>query len=69
MALTMAAMVLKPVMYFAGTLRDAEDDRRVHLLCGEQDALGPLQIVDVELADCVVAIARFQQHIGSIYQH
>ena len=54
---------------FAGTLRDAEDDRRVHLLCGEQDALGPLQIVDVELADCVVAIARFQQHIGSIYQH
>ena len=39
------------------------------LLCGEQDALGPLQIVDVELADCVVAIARFQQHIGSIYQH
>ena len=54
---------------FAGTLRDTEDDGRVHLLCGEQDALGPLQIVDVELADCVVAIARFQQHIGSIYQH
>ena len=54
---------------FACALRDTEDDRGVHLLRSEQDALGPLQVVDVELTDCIVAIARFQQHIGSIYQH
>ena len=54
---------------FACALRDTEDDRGVQLLRSEQDALGPLQIVDVELTDCIVAIARFQQHIGSIYQH
>ena len=54
---------------FACALRDTEDDRGVHLLRSEQDALGPLQVVDVELTNCIVAIARFQQHIGSIYQH
>ena len=54
---------------FASTLRNAEDDGGVHLLCGEQNALGPFQVVDVELTDSIVAIACFQQHIGSIYQH
>ena len=44
---------------FACALRDTEDDRGVQLLRSEQDALGPLQIVDVELTDCIVAIARF----------
>ena len=54
---------------FAGTLRNTEDDGGVHLLCSEQNALGPFQVVDVELTDSIVAIACFQQHIGSIYQH
>ena len=54
---------------FASTLRNAEDDGGVHLLRGEQNALGPFQVVDVELTDSIVAIACFQQHIGSIYQH
>ena len=54
---------------FAGTLRNTEDDGGVHLLCSEQNALGPFQVVNVELTDGIVAIACFQQHIGSIYQH
>ena len=54
---------------FASTLRNTEDDGRVHLLRGEQDTLGPLQVIDVELTDCVMTIAGLQQHIGSIYQH
>src|SRR5699024_3920545 len=49
--------------------RDTQDDVGVELLRGQQDAFGPLQIVDVELAYGIVAVARFQQHIGSIYQH
>ena len=54
---------------FAGTLRNTEDDGGVHLLCSEQNALGPFPVVNVELTDGIVAIACFQQHIGSIYQH
>src|SRR5699024_7089767 len=34
-----------------------------------QDALGPFQVVDVELADAVMTVAGLQQHIGCIYQH
>ena len=54
---------------FACALRNTEDNRGIEFLRSQQDALGPLQVVDVELAHCIVAVPRFQQHIGSIYQH
>ena len=60
---------LEPGHILAGAFRHTQDHGAVHLLRGEQDALGPLQVVDVELADAVVAVAGLQQHIGSIYQH
>src|SRR5699024_10656325 len=53
----------------ACALRNTEDNRGIEFLRSEQDAFGPLQAVDVELAHCIVAVPRFQQHIGSIYQH
>jgi hypothetical protein len=46
----------------AGTLRNTEDDRRVAFLCGEQDRLGPFEVVDVELTDSVVAGLCLVEH-------
>ena len=53
----------------AGALGDAQDDRALHGLGLEQDALGPFQVVDVELPDAIVAVTCLEQHIGCVYQH
>ena len=53
----------------AGTLGNTEDDGAVHLLRSQQDALGPFQVVDVELTDGVMTVTCLQQHIGCVYQH
>ena len=53
----------------AGALRDTQDHRALHGLGLQQDGLGPLQVVDVELTDAVMAVACLAQHIGCIYQH
>ena len=53
----------------AGTLGNAQNDGALHGLRLKQDALGPLQVVDVELADTIMAIAGLQEHIGCIDEH
>ena len=40
---------------FACTLRHTQNNRGVELLCSLQDSLCPLQVVDVELANRIVA--------------
>ncbi len=52
-----------------GALGNTQDDRAVHGLSLEQDALGPFQVVDVELPDAVMAVTSLEQHIGCVYQH
>ena len=54
---------------FARAFGHAENDGAVHFLRSLQRGLRPLQIVDVELAYGVVAVAGFLQHFGSVYQH
>ena len=53
----------------AGALRYTQNNRAVQLLRSEQDGLGPLQVVDVELANGIVAVAGFVEHFGCAYQH
>ena len=52
---------------FAGALGNAENDRRVELLRGEQNGFCPLKVVDVELTYCVVACLCFGEHFFSVY--
>ena len=47
----------------AGTAGNAEDYRRVQLLCCVQDCLCPFQIVDIELTDCILAVSCLVHHI------
>ena len=47
----------------ACALRYTEDDRRLELLSRQQDCLCPLEVVDVELADCILAGASLVQHV------
>ena len=49
---------------FARALGNAQDHRAVHLLRGEQDGLGPLQVVDVELTHGIVAVPGLFQHFS-----
>ena len=46
----------------ASALGHAEDNRGIALLGGEQDSLGPLQVVDVELANSVLAGLGLGEH-------
>ena len=43
-------------------LGNAEDDGRIQLLSRLKDGFRPLQIVDVELTDCIVAGFRLVEH-------
>ena len=49
----------------ACALRYTEDDRRLELLCGLQDRLCPLEIVDVELTYGILAGTSLVQHFLS----
>jgi len=60
---------LKTGHVFTGAFGDAQDHGAVHLLRGEQDGLGPLQIVDVELAHGIMTVTGFDEHIACAYQH
>ena len=46
----------------ACTLGYTENNGRVHLLRGEKNSLGPLKVVDIELANCIVAFFCFSKH-------
>ena len=46
----------------ARALGYAEDDRGFELLSGQQDRLGPLKVVDVELTDSIVTGLCFGEH-------
>ena len=46
----------------SGALADTKDNRAVLLLRGQQHRLCPLQVVDVELADCIVASLGLLHH-------
>ena len=46
----------------ACALRYAEDDRGIVLLSGLENRFGPLQVVDVEVANCIVTGFCFVQH-------
>ena len=61
-AFTIAATVLKPVMYFPAPLGYTKDNWRIHLLCGKKDGFCPLQVVDVKLTNCIMAGFCFVQH-------
>ena len=47
----------------AGTAGNAQNYRRIQLLCSVQDCLCPFQIVDVELTDCILAVSSLLHHI------
>ena len=51
----------------ARALGYAQDDGRLALLGGQQDGLGPLQVVDVELSYCIVAGLGLFQHFCCRY--
>ena len=53
----------------AGAFRNAEDNRRLELLGGEKDGFGPFQVVDVELADGIMAFTGLVQHILCRNEH
>ena len=44
---------------FACALRNAQNHRALQLFGGQENGLGPLQVVDVELADRIVAVTGF----------
>ena len=49
----------------ACALRYTKDDRCLQFLALQQDGLGPLQVVDVELSDCIAAFYCLLQHFCS----
>lgn len=49
-------------MAFACTLGNAQNNRGIIFLSGQQDGFGPLQVVDVEVTHCVVTRFCFVQH-------
>src|SRR5664280_288051 len=51
------------------TLRDLEDDRRLHLIRGFDNSLGIFQVVDVERADRVVVLECVLCDFFQRYQH
>ena len=50
---------------FACTLGYAENNGGVHLLCGKKNGLGPFKIVDVKLANSIVARFCLVKHFLS----
>ena len=46
----------------ARALGYAENNRGLHFLSGEKDSLRPLEVVDIELAYCIVAFSCFKKH-------
>ena len=54
---------------FAGTLGNTQDNRALHGLSLKQNAPGPFQVIDIELANTIVAVTSFEEHIGCIYEH
>ena len=53
----------------AGTLGYAENYGGLQLLCGEQNGLGPFQVVDVELTNGVVTFTSLGHHFFSRNEH
>ena len=51
----------------ARALGHAQDHRAVQLLRGQQHGFGPFQVVDVELAHGIVAVAGLLKHFGCAY--
>ena len=46
----------------AGSLGYAKDNRRIVFLCCQQDRLGPLKVIDVELSYCIMSCFCLFQH-------
>ena len=46
----------------ASALGNTEDYGRLQLLSGKQDRFGPFKVVDVELANCIMAVASLVHH-------
>ena len=49
------------------TLGNTKDNRALQFLCGCKDCLGPLQVIDIELAYCILAGLCFLKHLFSCY--
>ena len=59
----------KAAHILAGAFGNTQDHRALHFFALQQNAFGPLQIVDVELGYTVMAVTGLQEHIGCVYQH
>jgi len=54
---------LKSCHILSCALGYAQDNRRFQFFCCQQYGLGPLQVVDVKLANCVLAFPCFFKHV------